>query len=255
MRNSPPCRRSTSKRDEHEAEQQHRSGDQQGQPVGVAGGRNLARGRECVTHGLSARTVEKAATPGCQRHPERDRQPAVGCLLDRAGRVGSPLGHRAVIHGGVGVATDLMQGEPGDRGPMPGVAEDDVLFVRRQGRRSASAPQPSRAGQSSHTRRCRTWSAAGSARPGWCLRCARPGSWTGRDTAPRDGHRSAWYRRPARPPHRPWWRAAAAGFRRGTSTATGVTGSATRSPPSASYWRQPPSRIETSSWPRYLKVQ
>ena len=35
----------------------------------------------------------------------------------------------------------------------------------------------------------------------------------------------------------------------------GVAAVATRSPPAASYWRQPPSRIETSSWPRYLKVQ
>ena len=30
--------------------------------------------------------------------------------MDRAGRVGGPFGHRAIIHGGVGIAADFMQG-------------------------------------------------------------------------------------------------------------------------------------------------
>src|SRR5690606_14945374 len=51
-------------------------------------------------------------------------------LLDRASRICSPLSHGAIIHAGILVAENFAKREPGQRCPMAGVAEGDVLIIQ-----------------------------------------------------------------------------------------------------------------------------
>src|SRR5690606_32547456 len=114
--------------DEEKADNEEGGGNKKRRPVRNCGRQIFRRGYGYVSH----EPLMLKKTPGPRqltRRPEQFKW-LVRVLLDRTGRIGSPFGHRAVIHGGVLVATNFVQGKPGNRSPVPGIAEDDIILVR-----------------------------------------------------------------------------------------------------------------------------